>query len=144
MQYVFTYGTLRPGQSNAGLIKGLHADTQAARLTGYTLWAWHGYGFPYAFAADGKEVLGDVYSFTSDRFGEALSRLDMLEGYRPEQPEASHYLRQRVQVQLVDASMLTVFVYIANPRTVIRRGLVPIGADWNARCQDRNDALRGA
>ena len=130
MQYVFTYGTLRPGQGNASLIDGLHATTREAVLAGYTLWANGRYGFPYARPAADGHVVGVVYGLHDEHSVEALDRLDMLEGYSPENVEASHYLRKTVQVRLGDGSTLEAFVYVANPRTVTGRDLVAIGADW--------------
>src|SRR5262245_15031900 len=94
---IFVYGTLRPRCHNARLYDGLATPTHDGTcwVEGYAL---VGGGFPYAVLSAGAESVGCLVWPDADAYDRVRDRLDMLEGYRPEEPERSHYHRTVVTV----------------------------------------------
>lgn len=134
LDFVFTYGTLRPGQPNADLL----ADTVGHRI-GRTrhlqLFAPRHSYFPYATevspSPDGPEAIGTLYQLPVPAAA-VLRRLDRLEGYSPDHTETSHYRRIRVPIQ-TEVGVVTAWTYVAGPRVDIT-ALTPIpSGDWLAR-----------
>jgi len=78
MQKVYVYGTLRPGKGLTVDVPGLLYD-----LGSYPGAVLEGPGFNRSFKAE-PVIVDD----------EMLKRLDAYEGYRPDSPENSLYLRQ--------------------------------------------------
>lgn len=126
---VFVYGTLRPGGSNATLWQGC-GQVRHRHAIGVDLAVgepWHG-RFPYAWREAGSRVHGEFLDLADDQDW-LLDRLDQLEGYRPDYREASHYLRDVIEV-LVAGSPLRAWTYLAGP-SVDLEGLDPVvGGDW--------------
>lgn len=91
--YVFTYGTLRPGEPNYRLLAGCTIGEFTATATGVALLS--GPGFPYAVPDPGSEVIGTVCVIADDHAAVVLARLDVLEGYRTADLSGSHYVRQQ-------------------------------------------------
>lgn len=153
---VFVYGTLRPGESNAGIVEPLALSVRPADLHGWTLVASHGGGYPYAVPAADRLVRGVIYTFPTGVAAGVLRRLDFLEGFDEADPQRSHYLRVRQFVQPtagsardtegvigVDAgALMEVFVYVAGPRIDVSR-LELVGPDWTARRRRRRTLAEG-
>jgi gamma-glutamylcyclotransferase (GGCT)/AIG2-like uncharacterized protein YtfP len=69
--------------------------------------------YPAAVPAPDREVWGEVYEVTDAET--VLPALDMIEGYTPEQPDSSLYLRRRAEVTLADDGRLApAWVYFYN------------------------------
>jgi gamma-glutamylcyclotransferase (GGCT)/AIG2-like uncharacterized protein YtfP len=133
---VFVYGTLRPGEANhCWLLAEVMAAAERAVLPGHQLYGT-GMAFPYVTpaTAPGRQVVGDLLTLDPDAYPEVLERLDALEGYRPERPEAhSHYLRQKVTVLVADQPRQA-WVYLAGPGATDRLTDAQLSAtgDWLA------------
>lgn len=130
MPALFVYGTLRPGGSNHGLLEGTADRAELAHADGLSLWATR--GFPYA-APDpgtGARITGTLCWITGRAWIDALSRLDMLEGYDPARESDSHYLRRCWPVTTVDGDRVEAWLYLAGPRVNLNAlPLIP-GGDW--------------
>jgi len=118
VQRVFVYGTLLQGGPNHARLCGDALTIQPAHTTGrlYQLPA----GFPAMVEADAGVVYGEAMSFSD--IGATLARLDLFEGYRPDRPELSLYVRQVQQVTLLDTGgTAAAYCYVW-------RGPLPAGA----------------
>jgi gamma-glutamylcyclotransferase (GGCT)/AIG2-like uncharacterized protein YtfP len=95
-----------------------------------------GMAYPYVTpaTAPGRQVVGDLLTLDPDAYPEVLERLDGVEGYRAERPEAHcHYLRRQVTVLVADQPVQA-WVYLAGPHAAERLTddlLSPTG-DWLA------------
>lgn len=102
---VFTYGTLRRGQSNEHVMaSGIASRAEGATVDGIAVYG-PGRGFPYAQEApDGQGVtVGDLVYLADDETGDwARGRLDTLEGFDSDQFHNSHYRRVRWPVTYTD------------------------------------------
>jgi gamma-glutamylcyclotransferase (GGCT)/AIG2-like uncharacterized protein YtfP len=126
----FVYGTLRPGQGNHQVVEDLLVAVHDAVLDGHVLYEA---GLPYigSCGAEGT-VTGNLLVPGPVAYGEALRRLDRLEGFRP--PDGGLYLRRACQVRLACG-------LAAGPAWVYHGGgffeyedpaLVVPGGDWAA------------
>jgi gamma-glutamylcyclotransferase (GGCT)/AIG2-like uncharacterized protein YtfP len=74
--YVFVYGTLRKGESNANFLNHAECVEECCTIVGQLYDT--GYGYPALFKEKGAlPVKGELYKVTSEQ----LKRLDRLEGY---------------------------------------------------------------
>ena len=130
MPTLFVYGTLSPGGSNHGLLEDAVSHTDLAHADGLALYAAR--GFPYA-AADTDpqaQITGTLCSIKGRAWIDALSRLDMLEGYDPAREAASHYLRRRWPVTTIDGNRTDAWSYLAGRHVDLRRYRRIPGGDW--------------
>src|SRR6476619_7045259 len=141
MSTVFAYGTLRPGQVNYPLVSAAVGEHVPARLAGHALRATPTAGFPYATVADDHRIVGDLLQLTPGT--DVLSVLDRLEGYRPEEPDLSHYVRVPRDVATTAASgygpagtVVQAWVYLAGPCIRIDGLDLIADGDWTTRCPD--------
>lgn len=93
---LFVYGSLMRGMERASFIgnpqKALFAGTGVARGTLYEVGSFPG----MIESANGSMVAGELYElFDPEIFFETL---DLIEGYRPDQPECSLYVRKIITV----------------------------------------------
>lgn len=114
---VFVYGTLKNGFGNHCLLEDskFYADAYA-----YGVMFGKGRPFPYAFfdrceeegdtVLCGKIIYGEVYSVSKDIIE---NNLDLLEGFCPENPEISNYLRKEINV-FMGNERIRAFAYEAN------------------------------
>lgn len=122
----FVYGTLLPDQPNYDLWQPAIQSSQPATFhNGRLLDLGH-----YPMLVETKEGLvhGQVITIQPAAYKVILNRLDHLEGYKPDNPEASEYLRKKRSVYLTDATAVAVWVYIGQARYTDH---LPIVTDGN-------------
>src|SRR3712207_2285424 len=68
--------------------------------------------YPAAVPASGGRVWGEVYEMTHSSI--VLAALDEIEGYRPEEPEASLYTRRLTSVRLDGGGDVDAWAYFYN------------------------------
>ena len=114
-QYLFAYGTLQPGL----------APTKIARVAAKLRLVGEGFvrgvlydlgGYPGAVADPGAKgrIMGTVMELPEDEG--VLARLDAYEGFDPETPETSEYIRERQAVELKTGGMVECWFYRYNRR----------------------------
>lgn len=112
MAHLFVYGTLLSAFNNewAVLLRQQAVLLGAARVRGQLFLHPEGW-FPVL--AEGNEwVHGQVYQLPAAEQGANLLRLlDQYEGYTPEHPEESLYVRQQAAVWLDSQQMLSAWLY---------------------------------
>ena len=118
VSFVFVYGTLLEGASNHARFCSDALTIEPAITTGRLYHLPQGY--PAMIEADDAQVHGEAITFPD--LPAKLSALDILEGYRPDDPEHSLYLRRVRPVTLCN-SRLTVPAYC-----YIWRGQLPAGS----------------
>lgn len=123
----FVYGTLRPGHGNyARLLSGRTIRETPATAPGIAL---YGTGIPFAVPTPGTTTIGALIHVDPTRYQSALAALDSLEGFYPEHPEDSLYIRATRRV-LVGDTAITAWIYLAgSPDQAAIREAVP-GNDW--------------
>ena len=68
--------------------------------------------YPAAVPTAGSRVWGEV--FETDAIGDVLSALDEIEGHRPDDPDGSLYVREKVPADLPDGRTVEAWVYFYN------------------------------
>jgi gamma-glutamylcyclotransferase (GGCT)/AIG2-like uncharacterized protein YtfP len=120
---LFVYGTLRKGfplhRHLAG--KSVCIGTGTIRGLLYDLGS-----YPGAVASNDGEVHGELYELQGG--SEQLKQLDQIEGFDPEHPEDSLFLRAVTEVQLPDGASTTTWVYLL-PAKPASAQLIP-GGDY--------------
>ena len=122
----FVYGTLKVGGALASRpVEELRLDVEPAVLEGYDLYnlGW----FPGIIPGDGK-VYGELHEYADPETIYAV--LDQIEGYRPNSPAHSLFVRKEV-VAYVDGHEVECEVYVYNQNlyanhTKIEDGIWPI------------------
>jgi gamma-glutamylcyclotransferase (GGCT)/AIG2-like uncharacterized protein YtfP len=108
---VFFYGTLMAGfdrRRRAGIDEKLtYVGRGAIRAALFDVGL-----YPAAVPAPEAQVWGEVYEMSDPQA--VLSALDEIEGYRPEDPDSSLYLRQETEVRLPDGETAMAGVYFYN------------------------------
>lgn len=140
---VFVYGTLRPGHHNhARLLAGNTVRELPAHVTRHWLYLQ---GVPYAVPLGPNEdlhnpppLIGALITIAPDRYEQVMTSLDALEGYRPNDPDGSHY--RRVLVNVTAKSPLNgggtfdtfyrAWMYIAGPRFNPRTATLIASGDY--------------
>src|SRR5712691_2180403 len=121
MRLVFVYGTLREGGRLHSYMQTTkpYSGTVFARGTMFSLGS-----FPGAHLDESAEypVFGEVYEVDKA----TLDKLDSLEGFYPNQPEISMYVRRRITTYTANADEIEAWAYEyrGSARTPIRHG------DW--------------
>jgi gamma-glutamylcyclotransferase (GGCT)/AIG2-like uncharacterized protein YtfP len=142
---LFVYGTLRVGRGNyRRLLAGKTLCVVPATLPDHALYIAAYPYYPYVTAAEnGGFVVGDLFTLRPEVYAELLTALDALEGYRPDDPEGSAYLRVRRPVRhaVADGEPRTVeaWVYCAGQRlraAATEERHIP-GGDWVAHQRAR-------
>lgn len=130
----FVYGTLRPGQYNFDVVDHLTVRTQPATVAGVELLHKRPLPFPYARLHPTAVTVGDLLQFPDrDELADAIQRLDALEGYFPDDPTRSHYLRERIEARTEHGELVEAWIYVAaHPSTLVGAQPIPSG-DWLGR-----------
>jgi gamma-glutamylcyclotransferase (GGCT)/AIG2-like uncharacterized protein YtfP len=108
---VFFYGTLmsgfhRPGRVRLeGVLRPVGRATIRAALFDLGI-------YPAAIPASDSQVHGEVYQMLDA--DSVLSSLDEIEGYRPEEPDASLYMRAETPVAFSDGRFASAWAYFYN------------------------------
>ena len=110
-ELVFFYGTLMAGfdrRRRAGM------DARLTYLGRGSIQGWlFDLGlYPAAIPASDGRVWGEVYEVTDP--GDVFPALDEIEGYRPNDPDRSLYVRSSVTVTLPDGTSRAAWVYFYN------------------------------
>lgn len=126
---VFVYGTLMPGELNAGVAgaAGEPLQRERATLDGYALYHLRPEGYPALRAGEGT-VQGWLLHYSAEQWPAALHHLDELEGLDLTPPL---YTRERAQAQ-TEQGLRAAWVYLyARTERLAQPGcqLVPSG-DW--------------
>jgi len=108
---VFVYGTLMAGfdrRRRAGIDMRMRFVGR-----GWIPAALYDLGlFPAAVPAPDRRVTGELYEIVDDP--SVLAKLDEIEGYRPNEPDTSLYMRAQVPVTLESGAQETAWVYFYN------------------------------
>lgn len=134
MQYpFFVYGTLLAGESNHRLFGETVKDIQDGRITGrlFSLGS-----FPMATKEAVGDVIGQVITVQDEAYTAVLSRLDQLEGYRPDHPSGSFYRRIKTAVTLDDGRLILAWAYVGETWQVNGRQPIPSGS-WKQWLKER-------
>ncbi len=121
---LFVYGTLKSGQFNSPLLAPYARSVEPARIRGelYDVGL-----FPALVEGDGT-VHGELVRLAAGELAAALTVIDRLEDYRPDDPAGSMYLRRVVEVATAGGATERAHTYFYNRD---HHGLahVPTG-DW--------------
>ncbi len=125
----FVYGTLLPGQPNDVLWQDCIEQRKSAVLNGAQLYAFP--QFPMLIEIDNldEQVYGELIWVEQSRYSDILADLDFLEGYQPNNPDESLYLREKRPVMGDDGSQTVAWVYLGKPQFVANRSPIPSG-NW--------------
>lgn len=126
-EYLFAYGTLQPGLAP----KSLAQATAKLRAVGpgflhgvlYDLGRYPG---AIADAGASGRISGTVMELPHD--GDVLHALDEYEGFDPQSPETSEFVRERKSVELPSGETLSCWFYRYNGKTNAAR--VVQGGVW--------------
>lgn len=123
----FVYGTLIPGQPNAYLWGKRIVASETAVLPGARLFDMGHY--PMLVEGGAGRVYGRLIRPQPHAYHKILTRLDILEGYDPQQPDTSPYRRESRSVVLADGGNALAWVYIGDRRSVTGKLAIESG-DW--------------
>lgn len=126
-EYLFVYGTLRPGMAPrkfARLVEGMGYLGKAS--TPGRLYDLDAYPGAIIDPDCDTQIRGEVFQLPDDDGG-ALAALDAYEGFDARYPESSLFVRRRCKVTLKeDGSRLACWIYVYNwqvsPDALIRSG----------------------
>lgn len=125
-EFLFVYGTLRPGYPNYGRVAPYVRRSFAATAEGLQLLRASSVGFPFAVARAGARATGTLLELTS-QVGAALQACDGLEGYNVAL-DAGLYLRRITTVTSAETGAVDAWFYLAGVNTA---GLLEVpGNDW--------------
>ncbi|WP_100398722.1 gamma-glutamylcyclotransferase family protein [Bacillus sp. FJAT-44742] len=109
----FVYGTLRPGLYNyESFIRGKTIEEVPAIAKG-VLYSVTGGAFPCMRKGEEK-IKGDLLYISPEYYEEVQKNLDLLEGYDPEQPEGSDYVRRTIIVESLSGKKTKAYTYYWN------------------------------
>ena len=127
---VFVYGTLMPGERNAGVAEeaGAPTEQEAATLKGYVLYDLRPEGYP-GLVAGGGEVRGWLLHYAPEQWPAALASLDELEGLHLQPPLYSRHLASALTAG-GEAKQVWVYLY-ARPERLKEPGAAQVSSgDW--------------
>ena len=117
-ELLFVYGTLHPDRAPADMKADVARLTlvDAATVLG-TLYELADYPALILTPRTTNQVHGFVFELPDDPA--LLSRLDAYEGFLPENPTASLFLRERVQATLADDALALCWAYTYNRQVIV-------------------------
>ncbi len=121
--YLFTYGTLHPGLAPSEIASAVQKLRPVG--TGYVYGVLYDLGdYPGAVLdpASNQKISGTVFRLSEDEG--ILRQLDEYEGFDPDSPEQSLFLRTLHSVTLDGGETLPCWIYIYNRKTETARVLV--------------------
>lgn len=136
MERLFSYGTLRPGCSNAGLLEVGSASKpqyESSTAQGLALYANHSGSFPYARPDPSRCIRGTLVTFTAEQWSKARPLLDALEGYDPRRPGQGHYERRLWLVRTDSGQRTLAWIYLAGSRVDVGPDRLIRSGDWLER-----------
>lgn len=112
-EYLFTYGTLRPGRAPAEI----NAVVAKLRVVGTgrirgVLYDFGDYPGAVLLATTTAEIEGTIFELPDD--AEILRQLDAYEEFDPGAPEASLFVRELHEVRLDSGGTLMGWIYVYN------------------------------
>jgi gamma-glutamylcyclotransferase (GGCT)/AIG2-like uncharacterized protein YtfP len=113
--FLFTYGSLQPGQAPPEIAPVVARLEIAGR--GYVLGTLFDFGhYPGAVldASSANRIQGTIYRLLHDR--DVLDKLDEYEEYSPDSPETSQFIRELHPVHWEDGHTSRCWVYVYNER----------------------------
>ena len=119
----FVYGTLLPGQRNHHVWQGAVVQQVAAVFPNGRLYDMG--SFPMLIEVGKQVVRGMVLTIDPVHYEAVLAAVDQLEGYDPDVPERSFYIRARRTVYLSHSEPVTAWVYLGQPVLVAGRHPIP-------------------
>jgi gamma-glutamylcyclotransferase (GGCT)/AIG2-like uncharacterized protein YtfP len=125
-EYLLTYGTLRRGVHNP-MQEFLSNSAQWIGKAFFQGTLYYANGHPAAVSSSEQEdqIVGDLFQF--DTGSDLLNELDRYEGYRPEKPSESLYVRKKRRVTLKESGEVReAWIYIFN-QPVERAELIASG-----------------
>ena len=125
-ELLFTYGTLRKGESNP-MQRYLENNAEWIAKATFQGKLYFADGHPAATPTtdENSQILGDLFEF--DESSGLLQELDRYEAYRPANPEKSLYLRKKRKVSLNESNEIRdAWIYIYN-RPVDNATPIPSG-----------------
>lgn len=125
----FVYGTLLPEQPNFFLWGSAITSLQSATLSSGQLYDMGFYPMLVATQEEAKVVRGRLITVNAAAYEAVQQRLDELEGYDPNQPNASAYRRQIVDVVLANGRSQKAWGYLGQSQFVQGKPVVT-GGDW--------------
>jgi gamma-glutamylcyclotransferase (GGCT)/AIG2-like uncharacterized protein YtfP len=135
---LFFYGTLMSGESRSHVLRGLARRPLEASIAGDLYDA--GY-FPAYVPGPGR-VVGEVFEVLPGREKQALAITDSIEGYRPDRPATSMYVREVVRAEVAGVGLVDVETYRWNGST---DGLNRIaGGSWRSYRNGDETPIEGA
>jgi gamma-glutamylcyclotransferase (GGCT)/AIG2-like uncharacterized protein YtfP len=111
-RYLFSYGTLQPSHAPAEIAPTVrrlrHVGRGSVHGRLYDLGEYPG----AVLSRNGPLVLGQVFELPDDP--EVLTRLDQYEGFNPQRPRTSLFIRKRCLVKLDNGKKLFCWMYSYN------------------------------
>jgi gamma-glutamylcyclotransferase (GGCT)/AIG2-like uncharacterized protein YtfP len=121
---ILVYGTLRQGFGANRALKDA-TFVRETRVPGFDMINLGGFPGIVPNPQNKEGVVGEVYDNVSDN---VIEHLDHYEGYRPDNPKRSYYLREKINVEGDE-----MFVYVWNqPADLSWYQSIPTG-DWKDR-----------
>jgi gamma-glutamylcyclotransferase (GGCT)/AIG2-like uncharacterized protein YtfP len=132
-EHLFVYGTLRSGFRAHHVLAGRAERVGMGRICG-RLYATGAYPAAVEAAEPGDRIRGELYRLPTETSRELLRDLDRYEGFVPEAPATSLFVRVEARVALEDGGRCQAWVYLFN-RSVHPLTRIPSG--------DYGDHVRG-
>jgi gamma-glutamylcyclotransferase (GGCT)/AIG2-like uncharacterized protein YtfP len=125
----FVYGTLLPDQPNFHYWDNKILAIETAVFPNGRIYDFGNY--PMLIEAENGSVIGKLISIDLADYKTILNRLDQLEGYDPEQPNESSYIRAKRDVQDENGRIQSAWVYIGQYQFPSSTPIIKNG-DWIA------------
>ncbi|MFL7838311.1 MAG: gamma-glutamylcyclotransferase family protein [Candidatus Promineifilaceae bacterium] len=134
----FVYGTLMIGQPNDYKWRDCIQSFESAFIKDCRLFDF-GY-YPIMTNGDGGSVVGQIINLKKECYIQILQDLDFLEGFDPDHPENSNFLRIRARVVTTAGGELEAWTYVGKGSKV--QNLLPIeSGDWAKHMTEKSEMI---